>query len=231
HNQPSVAAKTLFATHYHELNELENLYERIVNYNILVKEHKGRIIFLRKLVRGGADHSYGIQVAAMAGLPQLLILRAKEILGNLESHSLDVTRSSGTLEKGRGSGDDGAGRGSGDDGAGREGGDDEAGRTGRDDEAGRGEDAGRGEQAGQPGRTGTEASAAARKKAAAREALRQTERQGIITQMSLFQSEIDPNLEAVRNKLESVDPNRITPVEALMLITELRRTLMRPDDE
>ncbi|MGK7370347.1 MAG: DNA mismatch repair protein MutS, partial [Candidatus Halalkalibacterium sp. M3_1C_030] len=67
HNQPSVAAKTLFATHYHELNELENMYEHIVNYNVQVKEHEGKVIFLRKLVRGGADHSYGIQVADMAG--------------------------------------------------------------------------------------------------------------------------------------------------------------------
>ncbi len=208
HNQPGVAAKTLFATHYHELNELENLYERIVNYNILVREHKGRIIFLRKLVRGGADHSYGIQVAAMAGLPQLLILRAREILGNLESHSLDVTRSSGTLEKGRGGG--------------------EADSSGK---AGSGDEVGQGDHAGQLGRTGTDVSSAARKKAVAREALRQTDVQGVIAQMSLFQSEIDPNLETVRNKLESVDPNRITPIEALMLITELRRTLMRPDDE
>ena len=207
HNQHSVAAKTLFATHYHELNELENLYERIVNYNILVREHKGRIIFLRKLVRGGADHSYGIQVAAMAGLPQLLILRAKEILGNLESHSLDVTRSSGTIEKGGEAGD--GGKGSMDGNGSNEINEGRKGKEGR----------------------GGEASGAARKKAAAREALRQTERQGIIAQMSLFQAEIDPNLETIRNKLESVDPNRITPIEALMLITELRRTLMRPDDE
>jgi DNA mismatch repair protein MutS len=67
HNQPSVAAKTLFATHYHELNELENMYDHIVNYNVSVKEHEDKVIFLRKLVRGGADHSYGIQVADMAG--------------------------------------------------------------------------------------------------------------------------------------------------------------------
>ncbi|MDZ7681238.1 MAG: DNA mismatch repair protein MutS [Fodinibius sp.] len=80
HNQPSVAAKTLFATHYHELNELENMYEHIVNYNVSVKEHDDKIIFLRKLVRGGADHSYGIQVADMAGLPSIVIERAKEIL-------------------------------------------------------------------------------------------------------------------------------------------------------
>ena len=244
HNQPSVAAKTLFATHYHELNELENLYERIVNYNILVKEHKCRIIFLRKLVRGGADHSYGIQVAAMAGLPQLLILRAKEILGNLESHSLDVTQSAGTLEEGRRSRESAdRGRLSGRKDGVAQGEEEEIERIGDEGEAGQNDPAGQSgqadqdEQAGQREpdghreQTGTEASSAARKKAVAREALRQTERQGLITQMSLFQAEIDPNLEAVRNKLESVDPNRITPIEALMLITELRRTLMRPDDE
>src|SRR5699024_4456011 len=100
HNQPSVAAKTLFATHYHELNELENMYEHIVNYNVQVKEHDGKVIFLRKLVRGGADHSYGIQVADMAGLPALVIERAKEILNNLESHSLDLTKRNVTLEEG-----------------------------------------------------------------------------------------------------------------------------------
>ncbi len=100
HNQPAVAARTLFATHYHELNELESMYERIVNYNVQVKEHDGRVIFLRKLVRGGADHSYGIQVAGMAGLPDVVINRAREILHNLEQHSLDITNKNGRPESG-----------------------------------------------------------------------------------------------------------------------------------
>lgn len=98
HNHAPVAAKTLFATHYHELNELEGMYDRIRNFNVQVKEHDGKVIFLRKLIRGGADHSYGIQVANMAGLPQIVIDRAKEILGNLESHSLDITNTNGEIQ-------------------------------------------------------------------------------------------------------------------------------------
>ncbi|HAH52373.1 MAG TPA: DNA mismatch repair protein MutS, partial [Balneola sp.] len=98
HNHGPVAAKTLFATHYHELNELEQMYDRTKNFNVQVKEHDGKVIFLRKLVRGGADHSYGIQVANIAGLPQIVIDRAKDILKNLESHSLDITNKNGSLE-------------------------------------------------------------------------------------------------------------------------------------
>ncbi len=99
HNQPSVAARTLFATHYHELNELESMYERVVNFNVQVKEHEGKVIFMRKLVKGGADHSYGIQVAGMAGLPKVVISRAQEILHNLEQHSLDITNKHGKLNE------------------------------------------------------------------------------------------------------------------------------------
>ena len=90
HEEPSVAAKTLFATHYHELNELADRYPRIVNANVSVKEHNGAIIFLRKLVEGGADHSYGIQVAALAGLPGPVLRRAREILQSLENQELSV---------------------------------------------------------------------------------------------------------------------------------------------
>lgn len=92
HEEPSVAAKTLFATHYHELNELAERYPRIVNANVSVKEHNGAIIFLRKLVEGGADHSYGIQVAALAGLPAPVLHRAQEILQSLETQDLSVDR-------------------------------------------------------------------------------------------------------------------------------------------
>lgn len=164
HNQPSVAAKTLFATHYHELNELENMYEHIVNYNVSVKEHDGKVIFLRKLVRGGADHSYGIQVADMAGLPSIVIERAKEILKNLESHSLDVTDSNGTLEEG-----------------------------------------------------------AKKKKAAVKKAAKEMEKQEQINQPSLFQAQLDPNIEVLMDKLEACDPNRMTPIESLMLVSELKK--------
>lgn len=164
HNHGPVAAKTLFATHYHELNELEQLYERAKNYNVQVKEHDGKVIFLRKLVRGGADHSYGIQVADMAGLPRVVINRAKEILKNLESHSLDITNKNGNIEKKAGI-----------------------------------------------------------KKEAATDLSKKIDKQAAIDQMSLFQTHIDPRVESVLNKLEATDPNRMTPIEALMLISELKR--------
>jgi DNA mismatch repair protein MutS len=163
HNQPAVAAKTLFATHYHELNELETLYDRVVNYNVKVEEHEGKVIFLRKLVKGGTDHSFGIQVAGMAGLPAVVINRAKEILRNLESHSLDITNSNGTLEKG------------------------------------------------------------AKAKQAAKDALKQLEKQSAIPQLSLFQTTLDPNIERIIQKLQSVDLNRITPIESMLLMAELKR--------
>lgn len=85
HENPDCRAKTLFATHYHELNELEKTFPRIKNYNVEVREYGDKVIFLRKIIPGGADHSYGIQVAQMAGLPDSLIVRAKEILAQLES--------------------------------------------------------------------------------------------------------------------------------------------------
>jgi DNA mismatch repair protein MutS len=164
HNNAAKAAKTLFATHYHELNELESLYDRIKNFNVQVKEHDGKVIFLRKLVRGGADHSYGIQVANMAGLPEVLIRRATEILHNLESHSLDITNSNGTVR-----------------------------------------------------------SEAARKKDASSNLSSKVEKQQEIEQMSLFGSLTDPRVETLLNKLEACDPNRMTPVESLLLLSELKR--------
>lgn len=88
HEHPGVAAKTLFATHYHELNELANRLDRVRNYRVLVQEHGGRVIFLRKLVAGGADHSYGIEVARMAGLPTEVLDRAREVLDFLEQTPL-----------------------------------------------------------------------------------------------------------------------------------------------
>lgn len=85
----SVSAKTLFATHYHELTELEGLMPGVKNYRILLKEVNGSIIFLRKIVRGGANKSFGIEVASMAGLPKEVISRAKEISTILEKSDLD----------------------------------------------------------------------------------------------------------------------------------------------
>lgn len=87
HEHPS-RAKTLFATHYHELNEMTNIFERIKNYNVSVKELKDNVLFLRKLVPGGSEHSFGIHVAKMAGMPQQVIQKANKILKKLEkSHS------------------------------------------------------------------------------------------------------------------------------------------------
>jgi DNA mismatch repair protein MutS len=164
HNKPEVAAKTLFATHYHELNELESRYERIKNFNIKVKEHDGKVIFMRKLVRGGTDHSYGIQVANMAGLPQVVIERAKEILSNLESHSLDVSHEgNGAIKK------------------------------------------------------------TAAKKEAAKKTTKEVKNQDQIPQMTLFDTHVDPRIETVIDKLEASDPERMTPIEALLLLSELKK--------
>ncbi len=85
HEESRVAARTLFATHYHELNALEDRLPRVRSYRVHVQEHEDRVIFLRKLIRGGADHSYGIEVARMAGLPQAVIDRARSILAELEA--------------------------------------------------------------------------------------------------------------------------------------------------
>ncbi len=170
HNQTDVAAKTLFATHYHELNELESRYERIKNFSIQVKEHEGKVIFLRKLVRGGADHSYGIQVASMAGLPVTVIERAKEILSNLESHTLDVSYE--------------------------------------------GDNSGNGA-----------VQSTAEKKYAAKQMSHQIATQAPLPQMTLFDHQTDPNVEILLNKLEASDPERMTPIDALILISELKKLI------
>ena len=88
HNDPKIKSKTLFATHYHELTELALIYPRVKNYNVSVEEWEDQVVFLRKIVPGGTDNSYGIYVAQMAGLPAVLIERAREILSNLESNEL-----------------------------------------------------------------------------------------------------------------------------------------------
>jgi DNA mismatch repair protein MutS len=85
HQHPTARAKTLFATHYHELNEMEESYERVKNYNVSVKEINRKVIFLRKLVRGGTEHSFGIHVAKMAGMPTQVTDRAEQILAEMES--------------------------------------------------------------------------------------------------------------------------------------------------
>jgi len=84
HEHPTAKAKTLFATHYHELNEMEKSFDKIKNYNVSIKELNDKVIFLRKLKRGGSEHSFGIHVAQMAGMPKSVVNRANEILRDLE---------------------------------------------------------------------------------------------------------------------------------------------------
>jgi DNA mismatch repair protein MutS len=89
HLHDRIGARTLFATHYHELCDLAREKPRAVNLTMAVKEVEGRVVFLRKIVAGAASRSYGIQVAKLAGLPEIVLLRAREILGNLEAQELD----------------------------------------------------------------------------------------------------------------------------------------------
>ena len=165
HNHIPVAAKTLFATHYHELNALESMYKRIINYNVQVREHEGKVVFLRKLVRGGADHSYGIQVANMAGLPKELIQRAQVILEELEGQSLEIQDSSENIAQ------------------------------------------------------------TMVKKDTGKHLSYKVQPMAESDQMSLFAVATDPVLEELRNKLEAIDPNKLSPMQALLLIDEWKKLL------
>jgi len=181
HERPEVAARTLFATHYHELNAMAGRLERVRNFRIQVTEHEGQIIFMRKLVPGGADHSYGIEVARMAGLPQPVIHRAKEILHHLESQDLEV----------------------------------------RSQEAAAGETA-----AGETAETGDSASASGNGVSSRRadaEAVPSLD-DSRANQMNLFGAP-DPVATEIKEALQDVDPDRMTPVEALVKLNELRRLL------
>ncbi len=90
HEHPKAKAKTLFATHYHEMNEMEKSFNRIKNYNVSVQETKDKVIFLRKIQPGGSEHSFGIHVAQMAGMPKSIVYRAKKILEQLEGDAKDI---------------------------------------------------------------------------------------------------------------------------------------------
>jgi len=92
HEHSAARAKTLFATHYHELNEMEEIFPRVKNYNVSVKETSNKVIFLRKLQRGGVEHSFGIHVAKMAGMPQQVVARANEMLKKLEAQRQSPSR-------------------------------------------------------------------------------------------------------------------------------------------
>jgi DNA mismatch repair protein MutS len=148
HSHPSFRAKTLFATHYHELNELCNSMPRVKNYNVSVKEVNNKVIFLRKLVPGGSEHSFGIHVAKLAGMPPKLINRAGEILKRLEQE-----------------------------------------------------------------RTGGEK---------IKDSMRKMQKQAYQLQMFAID---DPVLEKIRDMLNNLDVNTLTPVEALMKLDEIQRLL------
>lgn len=148
HNHPASRAKTLFATHYHELNELSTSLSRVKNFNVSVKEVNNKIIFLRKLVPGGSEHSFGIHVAKLAGMPVKLIARANEILKRLEQE-----------------------------------------------------------------RTGGEK---------IKDSMRKIQKQAY--QLQMFSID-DPVLEKIRDMLNNLDVNQLTPVEALMKLDEIQRLL------
>jgi DNA mismatch repair protein MutS len=148
HNHPAAKAKTLFATHYHELNELSNSFARIKNFNVTVKEVGNQVIFLRKLMPGGSEHSFGIHVAKMAGMPQKVLSRANEILKKLEHE-----------------------------------------------------------------RTGGEH---------IKESIRKVQKQAV--QMQMFSID-DPVLVKIRDTLNNLDVNTLTPVEALMKLDEIQRVI------
>lgn len=100
HNQPENRAKTLFATHYHELNEMTNYFPRIKNFNVSVQESNNKIIFLRKLKEGGSEHSFGIHVAKMAGMPKIVVERANQILQKLEQeHEMELEMANETEDE------------------------------------------------------------------------------------------------------------------------------------
>ncbi|MDE6463912.1 MAG: DNA mismatch repair protein MutS, partial [Muribaculaceae bacterium] len=96
HEHGSMHPKTLFATHYHELNDMADVYSRIVNFNVSVREIDGKVVFLRKLARGGSEHSFGIHVAKLAGMPQAIVQRADKVLAELERKAADSADGSGS---------------------------------------------------------------------------------------------------------------------------------------
>jgi len=154
HEQPKLRAKTLFATHYHELNEMTNSFKRIKNFNVSVKEIKNKIIFLRKLVTGGSNHSFGIHVAKMAGMPTKMLNRANEVLKQLEGKHVG---------------------------------------------------------------SATQSSVSNKKKV-------KTPIDVDDMQLSFFQLD-DPVLEQIKDELINIDINTLTPVEALMKLNEIKKTV------
>jgi DNA mismatch repair protein MutS len=171
HENDRVAARTLFATHYHELNDLAERLARVANYQVQVQEHEGELIFLHKLVPGRADHSYGIEVARMAGLPAPVVERAREILTHLERQQL-------SLEE-----------------------------TARSDDS--------------ENNVGGDGVASSQAEPDAVPDLPEENRMQR-SQMSLFQAEPDPVAEDLKEALAGCDPDRMTPIEALMKLADLK---------
>ena len=163
HETPEKAARTLFATHYHELDALSERLDRVRSYSVRVQEHDGRVVFLRTLVPGGADHSYGIEVARMAGLPPEVVARAKDVLRHLEAN--DVAAEVGVRGGGAAGGD------------------------------------------GLPASPHPSVGALPNPSAA-----------------PVALQAPDPVATAVLDRLEGLEPDRMTPIEALMALAELKRT-------
>ena len=99
HENGVMRPKTLFATHYHELNEMEKDFQRIVNFNVSVREIRGKVVFMRKLERGGSAHSFGIHVAKLAGMPPSIVRRADQVLANLEKSADSPSAPKAEVEK------------------------------------------------------------------------------------------------------------------------------------
>jgi len=97
HNHPKIRSRTLFATHYHELTQLSEVLPGIRNYNVAVSDEGGKVVFLHKIIPGGADKSYGIHVAELAGLPRPVLNRAQEILSLLETESREMKTRKGIM--------------------------------------------------------------------------------------------------------------------------------------
>ena len=170
HETPERAARTLFATHYHELDALSDRLARVQSYSVRVQEHDGRVVFLRTLVPGGADHSYGIEVARMAGLPPEVVARAKDVLRHLEAN--DVASEVGV----RGATPFAGGRG---------------------------------------GAGGDGLPATARPSVGALPAP---------SEAPVALAAPDPIATEVLDRLHDLEPDRMTPIEALMALAELKRT-------
>jgi len=188
HNNPKARAKTLFATHYHELNQLADDCPRVRNYNVAVKEADGRILFLRKLQEGGSEHSFGIHVARMAGMPTSVVLRANEIM-----HHLEQERASAGLD---------------------------ADAPTEFDEvlAGLSDEQTGGKIVALNGAAGTTAEHRGPKPQPAA-AVHNAPRPSL--QLSMFEP-ADPALERVRELLETLDINTMSPIEALLKLNELK---------